>query len=97
MNLFGMHFHQWKPILQKEKYSFRGKECEKTYDGQYRICKECKNIQEFFYDSQGGCWETISECEQSILKEEIEVIENNFYFKKSIDLVSFKPPGQTPQ
>jgi hypothetical protein len=67
MNFLGIHFHSWKIIYQNEKYTFRNRECERDVETNYRLCLECNTIQRFWYDSQGGSWQTIPDCERDIL------------------------------
>ena len=41
----------------------------------YRICKECRKVQSFLCDSQGGFWNTLPECEQKIVQDKIKINE----------------------
>ncbi len=94
MYIFGIHFHKWVPIQQKEKYEFYGENCERLYKTGYRKCIECGDIQEYFYDSQGGYWYNIPECENRILSGKIVIKKGLYYMKEMIDLRNYIPPAQ---
>jgi hypothetical protein len=95
MDIFGIHFHSWKPIMQNQVYFFRGHECQNSVTSGFRICKDCEKIQQYFYDSQGGCWETMSECEQKIIKDEILFTAGQYQFLKIRDLrTTPEPPNK---
>jgi hypothetical protein len=73
MTIFGrkIHFHKWKRLLTKEEYIFRGISCIKDVKTYYRYCADCTQIQEYNYDSQGGSWTNVSDCEKKILLADI--------------------------
>jgi hypothetical protein len=68
MYIFGLHIHRWKKIYKREQYTFRGRTCFRTVETGYRKCPECNSIQKYSYDSQGGYWFNVPECEQKILE-----------------------------
>ncbi len=74
MTIFGKHIlHSWVEIQQPRTEKFYGKECDKLTPTGYRVCRECRTIQEYNYDSQGGWWWTFPECERQILFDLLEI------------------------
>ena len=71
MNIFGMHFHSWVSLMKNKDYYFEGEKLSR-YVEVYRMCKECGEIQENHYDSQGGYWSTLPKIEHDIIKLKIK-------------------------
>jgi hypothetical protein len=73
MTFFGktIHFHKWRRVLAKERYTFRGVSCTRDVETNYRYCIECKSIQEHLYGERKGYWRTVPDCERKILLADI--------------------------
>lgn len=73
VKILGIHlFHHFHTLYVKEKYMFEGKPLVKdSYTG-YRICLECKKIQKYLFDSQGGNWYFLRPNEQEIIHKKLE-------------------------
>jgi hypothetical protein len=73
MRIFGktFHWHSWEPIYIKENYEFRGVRCIRDKESNYRYCSNCDAIQEYYFDSQGGYWKMVPDCERKILLADI--------------------------
>jgi hypothetical protein len=83
MDIFGLHFHNWQDIKQWETYDFRGHKCTKLYPTKYKICSECLEMREYFFDSQGGSWGKVSDCERKILDDSIYIENGGWYLRNS--------------
>ena len=66
MNILGIHFHSWVSLMKNKEYYFEGEKLSR-YVEVYRMCRECEEIQEYHYDSQGGYWSTLDEREHQII------------------------------
>lgn len=62
-------WHRWKVIRTQMEDVFLGVTYTRIGDTQFRRCTKCKRVQEFSYDSQGGCWSYLSETELLIFNE----------------------------
>ena len=83
MNFLGMHFHNNTRIYERRTTNFFGEEVNELVKSDYRICDECKNIQEYSYDSQGGSWANLDDKRAEILRTKFELTpENYLVFKK---------------
>jgi hypothetical protein len=82
MDIFGIHFHSWKPIMQNQVYFFRGHECQNSVTSGFRICKDCEKIQQYFYDSQGGCYSKVTAPIQQVLEEDVVTIDGSLILPK---------------
>ena len=89
VEIFGIkvhfHFHSWEQIKTNKKYLFMGETCEDSYNSGYKICNECKTVKEYNYDSQGGSWTELSECEAKIILSKIHRDNQEWFFDKQID------------
>ena len=69
MTIFGKHIlHKWADIQTMKIVTFMDSKYCDYQSTRYRICEECKKIQEFNFDSQGGWWWTIPKKQQEIFK-----------------------------
>ncbi len=77
MTLFGKHvLHRWTPITQPYEKEFMGRKCPDVKYTGFRICRECHQIEEYFYDSQGGYWWTLPPCERQALFDSVTIESN---------------------
>jgi hypothetical protein len=62
-------FHKWENIKTGErKTSFLGHPV--IYDEhELRGCRKCGVVQQYHYDSQGGCWSPLDEQQMKIIKD----------------------------
>ena len=90
MTIFGRHlWHSWETIAQKETRSFLGEEIPHEYQSPFRKCKECGKIQQYFFDSQGGVWETLDTYETEVIAKKIYIEDGKLY-------LNYKRPGSRP-
>ena len=99
MNIFGIHFHSWRAIKIKTTKIFLDEEYQGEEITRFRICNECLKVQEYFFDSQGGCWETLQDKKREILLDKIYRENDNWYFreKQKKPFEGFRPPAGRPK
>jgi len=80
MTIFGKHiWHKWADIEIIKKINFMDtKYCDYQLT-RYRICEECKIIQNHNWDSQGGWWSTLPKQQQEIFKSHLFYDENSHW------------------
>ncbi len=62
-------FHKWEDIKTGErKETFLGETIIRDEHG-FRGCRKCGVVQEYHYDSQGGCWSALDNKQMEILKQ----------------------------
>ena len=95
MTIFGIHFHKWEPIYQKENYIFMGERTSREYPDDYRICRECNKVQKnILCRLYEFCWVSLCVNESKIVIGKIYRENGKLYFRDVIDPTNFKPPAQ---
>ena len=81
MNILGVHFHNWKKILVHTEKTFLGERYIDEAQTEYKICSECKKIQRYEFDYQGGWWSTLNPGESEIMLRKVKEINGKFFIK----------------
>ncbi len=82
MNIFGIHFHSWQDIQTETTACFLGEKYQKFNNTGLRICRKCKIVQEYTYDSQGGFWFQLSKDKQDIINKHIYYLSGRHIIEK---------------
>jgi len=96
LKIFGwdIHFHKWIQIEQNTIKRFMNEEYEEWVDSGYRICDKCGDVEEYNYDSQGGCWAKLSPKQHNILSSKIYQENGRWFFREgAFDKPDFIPPA----
>ena len=64
--------HKWETIYREGTDEFEGVTYSDPKHTEFRKCSKCNTIQEFAFDSQGGCWETLNTTKSKILNLKIK-------------------------
>ncbi len=83
-------FHKYEELKEEVKYTFYDEICKRYRSTNYRICKKCHNVQEYSFDSQGGSWRNLTECENNIIKKYIDFKTYRLTLPKRLEA---SPPG----
>lgn len=67
-----MCWHKWDYLEEPIDDKFLGVEYTR-YWNRFRVCIKCNKCQEYDFDSMGGSWRTLNECEVKILKSKYEI------------------------
>jgi hypothetical protein len=62
---------KWANIYQRVDYEYMNRTCTRYDSGSYRFIPGTEIVQEYTYDSQGGFWFQLSECESKAILENI--------------------------
>ena len=77
------HWGKWANIYQRVDYEYRGRTCTRYDSGIYRFIPGTEIIQEYTFDSQGGFWFPLSECESRAILENIYRENGRWLFRKT--------------
>lgn len=78
-------FHKWETIYRENTETFEGVEYSDPNPTEYRRCSKCKLIQEYSFDSQGGCWYRLKQEKTKILNLKIKWKEGKLFIPKPSD------------
>ena len=83
MTIFGIHFHSFKYIEMEKTQCFLGEKYQDYQKTGLRICKECKVVQDYAYDSQGGVWFDLNQNQQRIIAPKIYTSKERFLINQN--------------
>ena len=64
--------HDWEKVKVRTTKNFLGESISKLEFTKYRVCKKCKSVQEYMYDSQGGTNYYLDKEEAEVLLKKID-------------------------
>jgi len=100
MNILGFHFHSWKNIKVETTRTFLGEDYQELEDSGLRICHECKQVQEYLCDSQGGLWYNwfnLNNVRQEIVKHHIQFLAGSYVIPHHTNSNFYKPKYTSPK
>jgi len=96
MNILGFHFHSWKDIKVETTCTFLGEDYQELQDSGLRICQECKQVQEYLCDSQGGFWYNLNNARQEIISKHISFLAGSYVIPHQPNSIFYKPNFTPP-